>query len=71
MDILVFKTNIRYKKQISAVSRHMDNLEGVIRWNLDFDDVDNILRVEARDLSPRTVEHTLLQAGYVCEELED
>jgi hypothetical protein len=71
MNILVFKTNIRYKKQISAVGRHMNNLEGVIRWNVDFDDVDNILRVEARDLSPRIVEHTLLQAGYVCEELED
>lgn len=71
MDILVFKANIRYKKQISAVSRHMNNLEGIIRWNVDFDDKDNILRIEARDLSPRTVEYTLLQAGYVCEELED
>ena len=71
MNILVFKTNIRHKKPVSALSRHMDNMKGVIRWNVDLDDIDNILRVEARDLSPRVVEHTLLQAGYVCKELED
>ena len=71
MNILVFKTNIRYKKHISALTTHMDNMEGVIRWNVDLDDKDKILRVEARDLSPRMVEHTLLQAGYVCEELND
>ena len=71
MQILVFKTNIRYKKHISDLSRHIDNIEGVIKWNVDLDDVDKILRVEARDLSPRVVEHTLWQAGYVCEELED
>ena len=71
MEILVFKTNIRYKKHISDLTRHMSNIEGVIRWNVDLDDVDKILRVEARDLSPRVVEHTLLKAGYVCEELED
>lgn len=71
MQILVFKTNIRYKKHISDLSRHIDNIAGVIKWNVDLDDVDKILRVEARDLSPRVVEHTLWQAGYVCKELED
>lgn len=71
MEILVFKTNIRHKKHVSDLTRHMSTIEGIIRWNVDLDDKDKILRVEARDLSPRVVEHTLLQAGYVCEELED
>lgn len=71
MEIFVFKTNIRYKKQISAVTTHINNIEGIIRWNVDLHDRDKILRVEARDLSPRVVEHTLLQAGYVCEELPE
>ncbi len=71
MEILVFKTNIRHKKQASAVTQHINNIEGVIRCNVDLDDRDKILRVEARDLSPRIVENTLTRAGYVCEELED
>jgi hypothetical protein len=71
MNILVFKTNIRHKKQVSDITRHISNIEGVVRCNVDLDDRDKILRVEARDLSPRVVEHTLLQAGYVCEELKD
>ena len=71
MEVLVFKTNLRFKKQINEVTPHINNLQGIARWNVDLDDIDNILRVEARNLSPRVVEHTLLQAGYVCKELED
>lgn len=71
MEILVFKTNIRYKKQVHAVTAHLENIAGIQRWNVDLLDKDKVLRIEARDLSPRTVEHTLLHAGYFCEELPD
>jgi hypothetical protein len=71
MEVLVFKTNIRYKKQVSAISPHMSNLQGVLRWNVDLDDTDKILRIEATEqCCPRTVEDTLVQAGYFCEELQ-
>lgn len=71
MNILVFKTNIRYKKQVSAVTKHMNTIDGIIRWNVDLHDKDKILRIETISLSPRVVENTLLQAGYACQELED
>ena len=45
--------------------------EGIQKWNVDLQDRDKILRIEARDLSPKIIEHTLLRAGYFCEELED
>jgi hypothetical protein len=70
MDILVFKTNLRYRKHIHHVGSHLDNLQGVIRWNVDMHDKDRILRIEAQGLSPRVVEHTVTHAGYSCEELE-
>lgn len=70
MNILVFKTNIRYKKQVQTVVTQLNNLEGIIRCNVDLYDKDKILRIETRDLSPRVIEHTLLEAGYFCEELE-
>ena len=69
MEVLVFKTNIRYKKQINTVSPHINNLQGILRWNVDLADIDKILRIEADDLSPRMVENTLVRAGYFCEEL--
>ena len=69
-EVLVFKTNLRFKKHINAVSPHINKLKGVLRWNVDLYDKDKILRIESRDLSPRAVENTLQRAGYFCEELQ-
>ncbi|WP_205508526.1 hypothetical protein [Longitalea arenae] len=69
MEVLVFKTNLR-KKQITAVTKHINNLQGITRWNVDLDDRDRILRIESHELSPRSVELTLQQAGFFCEELQ-
>ena len=70
MEVLVFKTNLRFKKQINAVTPHINNLHGIARWNVDLDDIDRVLRIESDNLSPRKVEATLQQAGYFCEELQ-
>ena len=70
MEVLVFKTNLRFKKHISAVTPHINNLNGITRWNVDLDDIDSVLRIESDNLSPRKVEATLQQAGYFCEELQ-
>lgn len=71
MEVLVFKTNIRYQKNVHALRQQLDAMEGIIRWNVDLQDKDKILRVEAQNLSPRTVENALGYAGYFCEELPD
>ena len=70
MEVLVFKTNLRYKKQVTAVATCLDKIEGIKKWNVDLQDCDKVLRIEANNLSPQVVEHTLLRAGYFCEELE-
>lgn len=71
MQVLVFKTNMKYKKHINEVVPHLDNVEGILRWNVDLHDRDKILRIETKDLSPRTIENILHRAGYYCEELRD
>ncbi len=71
MEILIFKTDIRDRKRVTDVEQHIENIEGVIKWNVDLHDCDNILRIEAEKLSPRTIEQELQQAGYYCEELAD
>jgi copper chaperone len=70
MEVLVFKTNLRYKKQVSALTAHISNVPGIVRWNVDLDDVDKILRIEASaGCSARQIEDTMGEAGYYCEEL--
>lgn len=71
MNILVFKTSLQNKQQIRQAGLFLKQLSGIIRWNVDLHDKDNILRVVTVGLSPRSVEQLLQQAGYYCQELED
>lgn len=69
MEVLVFKTNIRYKKHVDAVATHLNRFTDINRWNFDLQDRDRILRVVG-DISPKDIESVLLEAGYYCKELE-
>jgi hypothetical protein len=70
MDILVFKTNLRFKKNINQALSHLDNIPGILRWNVDLQDRDKILRIESKNLAPQLVEKTLTDIGFYCKELE-
>ncbi len=71
MQVLIFKTNIRYKKHINALEQHIANQPGILKWNIDLKDVDKILRIETRDLQPKKIEGLVKKAGYMCAELKD
>ena len=70
MDILVFKTNLRYKKNISEAVSHIEKIPGIRRWNVDLKDRDKVLRIESNNLAPQVVEEALTNIGYYCKELE-
>ena len=71
MDILIFKTNLDNPFIVNRVQPVIQNIPGIRRWNVDIQDCDNVLRIEANKLSPRSVEAVLQNAGYYCEELQD
>ena len=71
MEVLVFKTNIRYPKHINSVASYIDNNPGILKWNVDLKDIDKILRIETADLHPSKIEKLVKKAGYKCEELKD
>lgn len=71
MEVLIFKTNIRYKKHIDAVEQHISKQPGIIKWNVDLKDVDKILRIETLNLHPAKIEGLVKSAGYRCKELKD
>ncbi|GGB09711.1 MULTISPECIES: hypothetical protein [Mucilaginibacter] len=70
MDVLVFATSVRQRRQVSRVQNLLTKIPAIAQWNFDLEDCDNILRVEAEDLSPRYIESLLQKAGIHCQELD-
>jgi hypothetical protein len=71
LKILVFKTNISTNNDVEKV-KHLLALEKYIqRWNIDREDVDNVLRIECIHLQPSIIIQLLRCAGFMCEELPD
>jgi hypothetical protein len=70
-EILVFKTNIRYKKDVNKVSPLLESDSRVMDWNVDQMDIDNVLRIASDELHPTEVITMIQTAGYFCEELPD
>lgn len=71
MQVLVFKTSVTKKQQVSKVQALLIAIPAIVKWNFDLDDCDRILRVVSNQLSPRYVESVLQTAGFNCQELED
>lgn len=72
MEILVFKTDLHSEQEVNRIMPHINKVQGVIRWNVDLQDCDKVLRVVSHDgVSPRTIEQRLQRAGYHCTELPD
>jgi hypothetical protein len=71
MEILVFKTTVENMKHVRRLYSLLKSIHGVLKWTIDTEDVDKVLRVEVVSVAPRNIEMTLQSAGYYCKELED
>jgi hypothetical protein len=69
--ILVFKTSIRTIRDIKMVEETITHLDGLIRWNVDRDDIDNVLRIETTRPDVSRIAGMVREAGFFCEELAD
>jgi len=69
--VLVFKTNIRFKKDVKVIGPLLNASSSIIKWNVDRSDVDHILRIESFDNNVNSVISIINSAGYSCEELAD
>ena len=70
MEVLVFKTNVTSKRKVSRVRPLLTSFPTIQQWNFDLEDCDKILRIEATDLHPDSVESLLHTAGFSCKELD-
>jgi len=70
MDILIFTTSVEKPEQVNKVKPLLTSVPDIKGCNFDLEDCDNILRIEANDISPRYIESLLQKAGFNCRELE-
>lgn len=70
MEVLVFITSIENPEQVSEVTPLLTAIPEISDWNFDLEDCDNILRIEANDISPAYIESLLHTAGFNCRELD-
>jgi len=71
ITVLVFKTNLQFKKDVNRLSPVLGNVADIIRWNVDREDIDKVLRIETRVLTAQEIIRLVNNAGYFCEELPD
>jgi len=69
MNILIFKTNIRYKKDVHHIAPVLNSIPSVMFWNIDRADIDKVLRIEATHNDIDAIRNRIQYAGYFCEEL--
>jgi len=69
MHILIYKTNIRYKRDVRNIAPIINNIASITGWHIDRADIDRVLRIEATDNDTEAIRNQIRYAGYFCEEL--
>ncbi|SDT45282.1 hypothetical protein SAMN05216490_3536 [Mucilaginibacter mallensis] len=67
--IKIYKTNIENAKKKNRIADILNNITGPKFWNIDLEDSDKILRVDATRQKVKQVESLLRMAGFYYEEL--
>ncbi len=71
MEVLVFRTNLRFKKDLLQVAPALEGAPGLHKWTVDREDADKVLRIETRNPDPSPIIERIQSCGYLCEELPD
>jgi len=69
-NILIFKTNIQTEFDKLRIKNVLDASQKVLKWNIDMDDSDHVLRIVSDSLRPEQIISVLEYVGFECSELE-
>ena len=67
MEILKFKTNVKCGGCIASVTPHLNQVKGIISWNVDTIDPLKIMTVETEGVSAEEITSVMKTAGYQAE----
>ena len=71
MKILTFTSNIACNGCLSKVKPFLDELEGVVKWEVDIENSQKILTVQSNELSADQIQEAVIKAGYQLEDLQN
>jgi len=67
--IHIFKTNITNEEDHSKIKPILDVHPEVNEWNVDFADVDKVLRIRTSSLTENEIIKLITGLGFTCREL--
>ena len=70
MQILVYKTNISHNFDVEKIRPLLSRHNNIMAWNVDIEDIDKVLRIEAKTDIAIEIADLIKNAGYQCGELE-
>lgn len=72
MELLLFQTNIKSKEKVKYFEPIFNEQKDVLKWTIDTEDIDNVLRIEAANsLTEDQVIELVQKHGFFIEPLTD
>ena len=72
MELLIFQTNIASKKKVDILTPMFNKHTEILKWSVDLEDIDHVLRIEAvSSLQEKDVIELLQLQGIQIEVLKD
>ncbi|MBJ6367178.1 hypothetical protein [Snuella sedimenti] len=72
MELLIFQTDIKSKKKVKSLKPVFNTHPDIIKWSIDLEDIDNVLRIEATtNLSEEDVVDLVKVNGFYIKALPD
>jgi len=70
MKLLILRTDIKTKKKVKVLKHVFNNHPVITKWSVDTDDIDNVLRIEAKkELKEKDIIHLIKAHGFYGEVL--
>lgn len=67
MNTLKFKTNVKCGGCIATVTPHLNQVKGIVSWNVDTTDPLKIMTIETEGTSAEEITSMMKTAGYQAE----
>ena len=72
MHLLLFETDIRSRKKVRRLTSLLNGHSDILRWSVDLEDIDNVLRIEATaNLMHNDIISMIKNRGFYIVELKD
>jgi hypothetical protein len=69
MKIISYRTNIPDNEAVKILKPYLDNLNGIIDWNINTEAPGKILTVKVEGITGKLVAQTIFKAGFRSEEI--